>query len=208
MQRRAGESLVARGVMLATLGAGLLVPAVAQAQNAPRDPVAVAIERGASDGPVIDGYGRVFRVDDPDLAFAPSGDTYKVVFEISEGASSPERPNTKIANVARFLNMHGGAGVPTGNMHLAVVLHGSASWEALDDEGYQAKYGMNNPSRPLLDALAAAGVRIYLCSQSAAGRGLEKARLAPPVSLAFSAMTAIVSLQAQGYAHISHDWPR
>jgi len=53
-----------------------------------------------------------------------------------------------------------------------------------------------------LIALHDAGVKIYLCGQTAAGRGFTTEDLNPAVSVALSAMTAHVRLQADGYTLI------
>ena len=55
----------------------------------------------------------------------------------------------------------------------------------------------------LLAALDEAGVEIYLCGQTAVHRGLPPDELAPQVQLALSAMTVLVTLQAEGYALIA-----
>ena len=52
---------------------------------------------------------------------------------------------------------------------------------------------------PLLEELSRAGVRVVLCGQTAASRGLPRDGLARPVEVALSAMTALVLLQDEGY---------
>jgi intracellular sulfur oxidation DsrE/DsrF family protein len=55
----------------------------------------------------------------------------------------------------------------------------------------------------LLAALQERGVRVVLCAQTAPSRGFERDQLASGVELALSAMTALVTLQAEGYALIA-----
>lgn len=152
-------------------------------------------------GPVIEGFGPVFAV--PDADFAPKDAQYRLVFDVAEGAPNPEDVNRRIVTLARFLNMHAQAGVPRENMHLALVLHGSAGKDALDNAGFRERFGVDNPNLPLLEALSAAGVEILLCGQTAYSRGLPKSELAKPVQLALSAMTALATYQADGYGLIA-----
>lgn len=152
-------------------------------------------------GPVIDDFGPVYPVDAPDFA-TPVGEEYRVVFEVAQGAGDPSEVNPRIETLARFLNMHAQAGVDPRKMHLALVLHGSAGKEALNDAGYRERLGMENPNLPLLEALAEAGVQIVLCGQTQQHRGLPRERLAEPVRVALSAMTALLSYQRRGYGLI------
>jgi intracellular sulfur oxidation DsrE/DsrF family protein len=80
-----------------------------------------------------------------------------------------------------------------------MVLHGGAAKDALSNEAYRKRFGVDNPNLPLLEALVQAGARIYLCGQSAGSRGITKADMAAPVKLALSAMTAHLVLQMDGY---------
>ena len=154
-----------------------------------------------STGPAIEGFGPVYQVGNPDFA-TPVGE-YKVVFEVAVGADNPGDLNSHIVSLARFLNMHTRAGVPRENLKLALVLHGTAAKDALDHAGYRERYGMDNPNYDLIQALDGFGVQVILCGQSQMSRGLERERLAPGVHLALSAMTALVTLQNQGYKGVS-----
>lgn len=152
-------------------------------------------------GPVIEGYGPVFAV--PDADFAPTDTQYRLVFDVAQGADDYGDVNRRIETLARFLNMHAQAGVLRENMQIALVLHGSAAKDVLQNGPYKKRYGVDNPNLPLIDALAEAGVEIFLCGQSAYSRGLPKAELVEPVQLALSAMTALAALQSKGYGLIA-----
>lgn len=153
-------------------------------------------------GPVIDGFGPVYAVPHPDFA-TPLNREYRVVFEVADAPAALDQVNPRIATLARFLNMHAQAGVPRENLHLALVLHGESGKYALNDAAYRRRYGVGNPNADLLRALHDAGVRVVLCGQTAAHRGLPADELAEPVELALSAMTALVVFQADGYQLIS-----
>lgn len=164
----------------------LLAPGTLAAQAGP-----------TSTGPVIESAGPVFAVPHPDFETPPDM-TYRVAFEIVEAPPTVDRPNPQLVTVARFLNMHGRAGVPLERLDVAVV-HGPAGRALLDDEAYRGLEGVANPHVRLIRELADAGVRIILCGQTAAARRLRRDRLLPSVEMALSAMTAFVVLQEQGY---------
>lgn len=152
----------------------------------------------SSTGPVIEGFGPVYDVPDPDFA-TPLDAEYRVAFEVASAPEDTTLVNPSIESLARFLNMHARAGVPVQRIHLALVLHGTAGKDALDNEAFRERYGHDNPNLPLLQALADAGVEIVLCGQTALHRGLPREQLAAPVATALSAMTALVAYQARGY---------
>ena len=169
-----------------------LLPAMVHAQGT----------RRPGTGPVIEAYGPVFDV--PAIGIPVETDReYRAVFDVAESPEAKNELNRAIETVARFLNMHARAGVPLENMKLALVLHGGAGKDALADGPYRARYGVDNPNRELIDQLWAAGVEIVLCGQTAASRGLPRGELNPSVRLALSAMTALVTYQADGYALIA-----
>jgi intracellular sulfur oxidation DsrE/DsrF family protein len=111
--------------------------------------------------------------------------------------------NPYLNTVARFLNMHARAGVGRDRMHVAVVVHGEAAKDVLEGGLFRERYGADNQNAGLLAQLAAAGVELYLCGQSAMSRDLPRDRLLPDVRLALSAMTAMAVLKGRGYATVN-----
>ncbi len=160
-------------------------------------PGATAQDR-TSAGPVIHSAGAVFQVPNPDFPTPASAD-YRVAFEMADASGSPDRLNVVLNSVARYLNMHGQAGVPSERLGAAVVVHGPAGWELVDHAAYRERHGVDNPNAKLITELAAAGVEIILCGQTAASRGIPRERLLGEVQVALSAMTAFVVLQERGY---------
>ncbi|MGD8324713.1 MAG: DsrE family protein [Gammaproteobacteria bacterium] len=149
-------------------------------------------------GPIIDGYGAAYLVPDADVPLLPDH-VYRVAWEITEYANQPDGVNRRLERVARFLNLHARHGVPKENMHMGVVVHGTALMNMLSDAAYQARFGRTNPNLDLVEKLAAAGVEFFVCGQSMAGRGFAKSELAEPVKLATSALTMVHQLQYEGY---------
>ncbi len=163
--------------------------------TAQADPVAA--QQQTHSGPMIESAGAVYAVD-PDLR-TPTDREYKVAFEVASPSSSPERLNPVINTVARFLNMHAQAGVPEHHLSGAIVAHGAASFELLDNAAYRQKFGVDNPNAELIRELIEAGQPVILCGQSAASRGVPTEGLIPGVQVALSAMTAFMLLQDEGY---------
>jgi len=153
-------------------------------------------------GPVLEEYGPVYPVEDPDFVPVYEG-TRRVVFDVAQASPAPEQVNPRFETLARYLNMHARAGVPREEMKLALIVHGGASWELVDDPSYQARFGVANPNLPLLEALDDFGVEVVLCGQSQGSRGIRNDQLASSVQQALSAMTALVDFQARGYQLIA-----
>ncbi len=154
----------------------------------------------SSTGPIIDGYGAAFEVANRDVPLVKDH-IYRVVYEITAYEGAPKTLNRELDTVARFLNMHGKNGVPKENMQLAVVMHGAALVNALNEESYNKRFQMNNPNRDIMQKLMAAGVKFYVCGQSMGNRNFDKSELASGVQLALSAMTMVHQLQADGYTY-------
>jgi intracellular sulfur oxidation DsrE/DsrF family protein len=152
-------------------------------------------------GPYVDAGGPAFVVADRDVPLR-DGHKYRVVFEATDYPGEMTSVNRELTVVGRFLNMHGKNGVPLEDIDVAVVLHGKALLAAMNDEIYEELHGSKNPSLDLLHSLADAGVKFYACGQSLGFRGLDKSVLAEPVQVGLSAMTMLVTLQADGYAFL------
>lgn len=152
---------------------------------------AFAQEGKFSTGPLITDYGPVAEVSDARIT---PETTLKVAFDLAK-AAEPGSENRYLASAARFLNMHVAAGIPAENIDVAVVVHGPAAMDLVTDE----RYGGENANAGLIAALIENGVRIELCGQTAAFRGIEKEDLLPGVKLSLSAMTSHALLQQDGY---------
>ena len=151
--------------------------------------------------PAIRGYGKVRPY--PDAAAQPTPDRiYKVLFDISQGAETPEKPNSGLDHVARLINTFALAGVPTERLKLVLVVHGSATPAVLKDERYRNRFGNGNPNTELIEALKKAGVTLYVCGQALAEKEFEPGDVNPEVTVALSALTVLPLYQMEGYALI------
>ncbi len=143
-------------------------------------------------GPAIEEFGAIAEVEgatpiDPTTQF-------RIAFDVSEPADE-NAVSRRLESAARFINMHVAAGVPADNIQLAIVVHG----RAVHDVSTPAEDGAANANAPLIEALIAHGVEIFVCGQSAAYYDVETEDLLPGVEMALSAMTAHALLQQDGY---------
>lgn len=161
-----------------------------------------ALAQKDSTGPAIESHGPVYAVPDA-VSVGDPADGLKAVFDIAVGSEDPAALNRRIETVARYLNMHIAAGYPPKSVRAALVLHGSAARDALDNEAFQRRYGVDNPNIALLEALRESGVEVFLCGQSREHRGLAPEEITESVSVALSAMTVLLAKQSEGYGLIA-----
>lgn len=149
------------------------------------------------DGPVFKDFGKIADVDS-DMPIPP-GTVLKALFDQGDGADAG-KVNHGFDSVGRYINMNVAAGVPEKDVQVALVVHGKAGFDLLDAVAYAKKYpGQTNPNAPIIAALLAHGVQVYICGQSSTALGIAKSDLLPGVKMALSAMTAETLLQQQGY---------
>lgn len=159
------------------------------------------ISQEKKSGPVVEGYGQVWAIENPDFKTDTSQE-FKVVFDVKDGPESDTEININLNTVARFLNLHAQNGIPLSQLKVALIVHGTAARNLLSDEAYQKRYQVKNPNRELVEKLLDAEVEVIMCGQSSKTRGLPKEDLIPRVKIALSAMTANIQLQNQGYRPI------
>lgn len=172
--------------VLSALAAGLFYCPPARAQQA---------------GPVIPAYGKVYRVNKPDI---PSGtDTpLQAVFDVYDNPGRPGDLNPHLETAARFLNLHVQSGYSTANLRVALVVHGDAAEDLLKPDIYREKHGTISQNALLVRELIRAGVQIAICGQSATARDISREQTIPGVKWALSAMSALVYYQNEGYQFI------
>lgn len=152
-------------------------------------------------GPVFKSLGAVYDV--PEADFVPnSTQVLKAIFDIERLQEDPTEVNPLINSLARYINMHVQRGIPLESIHLSFVLHGVSGKDALSNKAYKKRYGVNNPNSSHIKALAAKGVHMFICGQSATYAGYKKSELMPEVKMALSAMTVLTVYQANGYSLI------
>lgn len=152
-------------------------------------------------GPVFEDIGVTFDIENAD--FIPdSSSTLKAIFDIDYMPKDSLSSNFIISSLHRYLNMHVNSGVKESNIYLALVLHGASTKDALTNESYKRKYGVDNPNINLIKTLSDHGVDLFLCGQSAAYSDISKSEILPEIKLALSAMSVLTVYQAKGYSLI------
>lgn len=152
--------------------------------------------------PTIAGYGKMH--DLPDARYRPDpSKTYKVVFALTKGPSSPDKPDPSLDHVARTVNLYVAAGVPLSNLKFVAVASGDATGLALDDEHYKKAFGVSNPNLPLIKELRDHGVDVAVCGQAVAEHKFDYAWIDKSVTLSLSALTTITTLETDGYVLMS-----
>ncbi|WP_188112063.1 DsrE family protein [Aquimarina sp. RZ0] len=147
-------------------------------------------------------YGNTYIVNNPDFKTDILNDL-KVVFDVGRSFGDSTKLNPLINTAARYLNMHLNANVPEKNLKVALVIHGNAINDVLNNTQYKTRFTIDNPNTPLLSALSDKGVQIIVCGQTAAHRNITKTNVHPDIQIALSAMTALVQLQNKGYKLIN-----
>lgn len=128
---------------------------------------------------------------------------YKVVFDISQAAKSPDQVNPGLDRAARLTNMLAAGGVSARKRHVVTIVHGPAADAVVSDAAYAARHdGAKNPNSALIAALQAMGVSVRICGQAMTGQHIAATELAQGVQLDLAALVTVTNFQLKGYALI------
>lgn len=175
---------MSRRITRFALTAVLFIPSVASTQATSAD---VIKQQGS--GPIARG-----------ITFPmPSGLHYRIAWGVNVGPTKPDSVVSGFRQAASFLYVSDANNVPRANVHLAVVVWGTATHSLLKNEAYKAAKGTDNASIPLLQALNDAGVQVIVCGVALINRKLSPSDLLPFVKVAPTATHALATLHAQGY---------
>lgn len=125
---------------------------------------------------------------------------YKVAWDVTVGPAKPDERVAGYATPANFLVMADQNGIDRKNVHLAIIVHGTATQSLLANDAYKAANGVDNPNIALLEALNEAGVQVIVCGQALVNRKVPRDKLLSFVKVSTSATLARATLHAQGYA--------
>jgi intracellular sulfur oxidation DsrE/DsrF family protein len=154
----------------------------------------------ANDEQMIKGYGEFKSVENPTFK---SNESYKVVFDVYTSDDDLSKLNRGINTVARFINMHLDSGVKKENLDIALVLHGKAGKDILNNTKYQQKFNLKNPNEALINELNKFGVQVIVCGQTLGFNQYQRSDILANVKVSLSAMSALLSLQQSGYSLIN-----
>jgi intracellular sulfur oxidation DsrE/DsrF family protein len=150
--------------------------------------------------PIIKSYGLMNPL--PGAAVQPDKSIkYKVIFEITRVAQSPDKVNPGLDRVARFLNVMAASGIMPKEMELAAVIHGPAAPAVLKNEIFKDRFKTDNPNERIIKDLKEAGVKLYVCGQSLADNGFEHKWVNEQIAIAVAALVVVPTYQLKGYAY-------
>lgn len=152
--------------------------------------------------PVIPQFGGIVSV--PDAAEQPDPKLrYRVVFNITKSAASPDKINPSLEKVARFVNLLGADKVRPVAGDIVAIIHGAATPLILQNAPYTARTkAAENPNVALIIALQKAGISVQVCGQAMNGNGFTSEDAIPGVVIDDSALITLANLQLRGYALI------
>ncbi len=149
--------------------------------------------------PVIADHGEVVQL--ADAAMQPRSGT-RLLVDVTRGGD-PAELNDALTKVAKYLNIYAGGGADPADVEIAIVFHGDATLAVLNPDAYGQKFSTEgNPNMSLLHQLHEANVDMYVCGQSLISKGSAPEDVAVFIETAVSALTAVVNLQADGYAYL------
>ena len=149
--------------------------------------------------PAADGYVVI-----PGAAVPPQPSrTYRVIWDATRAAEQPTQILPALNMAGSELNAFEVAGVPAKNVKFVIVFHGDAMDGILDNEHYQAKFGVSNPNLEVLNQMNARGVEFYVCGQNMAFANIEAQLLSPLVRVASDALVVLMTYQNKGYAQLN-----
>lgn len=140
----------------------------------------------------------------PVISFPASKDlVYRMAWHATVGPENHAELAPSFRAPANFLWMSDREQVPRQNIHLALIVHGTATQSLMRNDAYKALRGVDNGSIALLTALHEAGVQIIVCGAALVNRGVPGESLLPFVQIAQTAGMAHATLAAQGYTVVS-----
>lgn len=125
---------------------------------------------------------------------------YKLAYVMNEAPPEQGEANPLFAQVARIVNTFAAYGVPKENREVAIVIYGPATEGIRTEESFMKAYGgKKNPNTEIIKSLRNAGVDLFVCGQSVAGRKIPASEIMPEVNLTLSASITLMNLQSKGY---------
>ena len=164
---------------------------------------AVSVIAQTPANPIIRDYGTINKIEG--VAPSDSNIDYKIVIDLKSSNDNFKSVNKGLNNVARMLNLHGVAGIPNDKLYVSVAVHYTATPIILSNEGYQKKYGVDNPNLELISQLKEAGVELYVCGQSLVAREYAFEDVNPDVSIGLSMLTVVTEKMMKGYELLVFD---
>jgi intracellular sulfur oxidation DsrE/DsrF family protein len=160
---------------------------------------ASATEYPAAQSPSIpDGTGYV-AIPGAAVAIDPAH-VYKTIIDGQSAAAAPTDLLPALGRASLVENVLAVAHVARSNQKVVIVFHGAAVDGLLRNDGYRAKFGVDNPNLKAIRELTDAGALLLVCGQHMANHKLAIGMLAPNIKLATAASLVLITYQNDGYA--------
>jgi intracellular sulfur oxidation DsrE/DsrF family protein len=160
---------------------------------------ASATEYAAPQSPSIpDGTGYV-AIPGAEVAIDPAH-AYKTIIDGQSAAAAPTDLLPALGRASLVKNALAVAHVARSNQKVVIIFHGAAVDGLLRNDGYRAKFGVDNPNLKTIKELSDAGALLFVCGQHMANHKLGIEMLAPNIKLATAASLVLITYQNDGYA--------
>lgn len=128
---------------------------------------------------------------------------YKIVFDVETLADKPDQVSPALESIGALINTYRNYGVAADHFTTTAVFHGKTIALVARDAVYAKRTGAKaNPNLKLLQELAAAGVQLVVCGQSARALHYVDGDLIPSAQMNLSATVTFLNLQTRGYVKI------
>ena len=109
--------------------------------------------------------------------------------------------NEDLGRAEAFFEIMRDAGVGADRVEVAVVVHGSAVFDVVNEERHRQQVPeSDHPNATVVDRFLAAGGEVWVCARSANWHGVGDDDLLPGVRFAPAAMVAHAELQRRGFS--------
>ncbi|MFT4873500.1 DsrE family protein [Congregibacter sp.] len=135
----------------------------------------------------------------PTMMF-PADGQWQHAFDSIKGESG--KTNAALARAVALYKHMEKAGIDSGQVTSAVVVHGPAIYDIANTARYEEAYGVgvSNPNAELVAELVARGGEIWVCGVAALHREVGDDDVLPGVQMAPAAMVAHAELQRRGFS--------
>jgi intracellular sulfur oxidation DsrE/DsrF family protein len=127
---------------------------------------------------------------------------YKLLFELIYGrydSINAKNANSSLTAMARIINLHVASGIRKERLSIVGVVHNNGLDAFLTNEKYREKYGIDNPSLPLIAEFLKLGARFIACGQTVEMNGNTSTEFIPDLKIALTAQTVLSEYLGQGY---------
>jgi intracellular sulfur oxidation DsrE/DsrF family protein len=126
---------------------------------------------------------------------------YKLLFELIYGrydSINAKNANSSLTAMARIVNLHVASGIPKERLSIVGVVHNNGLDAFLTNEKYREKYGIDNPSLPLIAEFLKLGARFIACGQTVEMNGNTSTEFIPDLKIALTAQTVLLNTWDKG----------